>query len=60
VELFTKSGEVLLPNGALATIHQHVRNLLDSNIGSFVYDRYKVCIISKKFLKKTLQFLKKV
>lgn len=47
VELFNKSGEVLIPNGALVHIHQHVRNLLDSNIGSFVYDRYKSQMLRK-------------
>ncbi len=57
MELFNKSGEVLLPSGELATIHQHVRNLLDSNIGSFVYDRYKVCIIFRA--RKRFNFYKK-
>ncbi len=57
MELFNKSGEVLLPSGVLATIHQHVRNLLDSNIGSFVYDRYKVGIIFRP--RKRFHFYKK-
>jgi len=47
LELFERSGPVLLRAGTLIGIHEHVRHLLDSNIGSFVYDRYNSHMLKK-------------
>ncbi|CAG2101430.1 unnamed protein product [Medioppia subpectinata] len=47
LEIFERSGPLLLRSGSLVSIHEHVRHLLDSNIGSFVYDRYNRHILKK-------------
>lgn len=47
LDVFKESGQVLLRTTSLAAIHENVRSLLDSNIGSFVYDRYKSQMLKK-------------
>lgn len=42
VDLFNNCENTFLPTGSLAQLHKHVSKLLDSSIGSFVYDRFKV------------------
>ena len=47
LDVFNETGQVLLGAGTLATVHENVRNLLESNIGSFVYDRYQSQMLKK-------------
>ncbi|XP_054159470.1 proline-rich protein 5-like [Oppia nitens] len=53
IQVFEGSGVVLLNANQLSDVHRNVKNLLDSNIGSFVYDRYK-----SQMLKKGMTLLK--
>ena len=47
LEVFQESGAILLRSDTLANVHENVRNLLESNIGSFVYDRFKSQMLKK-------------
>lgn len=47
LDVFNETGQVMLGAGTLAAVHENVRNLLDSNIGSFVYDRYQSQMLKK-------------